>query len=189
MMTLNIPEAVFESGLLNREYHDRLLLDLPRWSREAGIPPRYVWSKLSEYCLGKDLEWVRAMRDGTTQGLIYTGAEFDMPVEDKMMAIAGCCLRNYMAARVMTVQEIVVLLKNDAMPHTSLILVPNFCMGKDDVDNLAPWQASALLGWLYSRLSRNLKTALYVGDMDHLALVYGKAMARHLRAHYTVVAT
>lgn len=186
-MNLSIPEAVFDSGLLSREYHDRLIMDLPRWAREAGIPPHFVWSKLSNYCVGQDMDWVRAMRDDTTQGLIYTGEDFDVPVEDKMMAIVGACLRNYMAAKILTVQEVTYLLKSDAMPHTSLILVPNFCMGKDDAASLAPWQVSSLLGWLYSRMSRNLKTVLYVGDMDHLALVYGKAMSRHLLAHYTLI--
>lgn len=186
-MSICIPEEVFEIGILNREYHDRLLADLKRFAAKAGIPPDFVWSKLSQYCTDADMAWVRGMRDGNDHGLIYEGTEFHVPVEDKMMAIAGACLRNYIDARVMTVQDVLNRLKDDNMPAPTLILVPNFCMSKDDVNSVAPWQAAALLGWLYSRLAKNLKTVLYVGSMPTLEKAYGEAMARHLKAHYTII--
>lgn len=186
-MSVHIPDEVFKKGLLDKEFHERLLADLSRIAAKAGIPPQYIWTKLSDFCTAPDIAWVRRMREGTDQGLIYTGTNFSVPVEDKMMAIAGACLRNYINAKMMTVQEVLLKLKNDDEPTCTVILVPNFSMAKDDVSGVAPWQAASLLGWLYSRMARNQKTVLYVGAMKTLEEVYGEAMARHLNAHYTII--
>lgn len=186
-MSVHIPPDVFAQGLLDKTYHERLIADLPRLASKAGIPPAFVWSRLSDYCSAKDLAWVRNLRDHYDQGLIYSGTNFSIPVEDKMMAIAGACLRNYINAKVVTVQSVIMRLKNDDMPSPTVILVPNFCMAKEDVSSVAPWEAASLLGWLYSRLAQNQKTVLYVGNMKTLEAVYGEAMARHLKAHYTII--
>lgn len=184
---MEIPDEVFEIGILSKEYHERLITNLKKYAGKAGIPPKYVWSKLSQYCSDADVTWVRKMREGTDCGLIYTGTAYNVPVEDKMMAIAGACLRNFIDARMMTVQDVIFRLKDESMPYPTVILVPNFCMSKDDVSSVAPWQAAALLGWLYSRLAKNLKTVLYVGDMKTLESAYGEAMAKHLSAHYHIL--
>lgn len=184
-MVIQVPEEAFELGILKKDFHARLLADLKRFAAQAGIPPEYVWSRLSQYCTGADLTWVRKMREGKDHGLIYVGTNFAQPIEDKMMAIAGACLRNYIDARVMTVQDVLNRLKNDTMPAPTLVLVPNFCMSKDDAQGVAPWEAGALLGWLYSRLARNLKTVLYVGSMEALQIAYGDSMHKHLLAHYS----
>lgn len=184
---LTIPDEIFEIGILNREYHERLLMDLPRYARVAGIPPHFVWAKMSQYCTDDDVQWIKAMRGGTSLGLIYVGAKFPVPVEDKMMAIVGLCMRNYIDARFMPVQTVLSNLKDGDMPSPTLVLVPNFCMSKGDVSGVMSWQGEALLGWLYSRMSQNKKTVLYVGDMDHLSATYGESMAKHLRSHYTLI--
>lgn len=187
MSVIDIPDEVFEIGILNREYHDRLLADLKRFANKAGIPPEFVWSKMSKYCTDDDMTWVRKMREGKDNGLVYVGTGFDVPVEDKMMAIAGACLRNYIDAQVMSVQEISARLKNDNMPNCTVCLVPNFAMSSLDLASVAPWQAAALLGWLYSRMAKNLKTVLYVGSFNSLDKEYGEAMVKHIKVHYKVI--
>jgi len=184
---MNVPDEVFSIGILNREYHERLLADLPGYAAKAGIPQAFIWSKLSDYCSDKDMEWVRRMREGTDYGLIYEGDSFEVPVADKMMAITGACLRNFIDARMMPVQEVVERLKSGTMLSPTLVLIPNFCMGINDGASIAPWQAASLLGWLYSRVARNLKTVLYVGDMKSLEKAYGSAMYKHLKVHYSII--
>lgn len=187
MSVMLIPEAAFESKLLDRDYHDRLIANLKTHAMQAGIPPSYVWTRLSKYCSAVEMDWVRNMRHSEDNGLVFSGTEFNVPVEDKMMAITGACLRNYIDARVMTVQELLGRLKNDDPPGHTLVLVPNFCMAKDDKSSVAPWQAASLLGWLYSRLSNNQKAVLYVGSIKTLEEVYGEAMARHIKSHYSFI--
>lgn len=186
-MSVLIPEEAFTQGVLDKVFHDRLIADLDRLSGKAGIPPKYVWTSLASYCSEKDIQWVRRMRSGEDQGLIYTGTNYSIPVEDKMMAIAGACLRNYINAKMLPVRSIISGLQNDTLPSPTVMLVPNFCMPKSDGSSVAPWESASLLGWLYSRLAQSKKTVLYVGDMNTLEDVYGEAMARHLKAHYTII--
>lgn len=183
---VKVPEEAFDAGVLDRDYHARLIAGLPKWAGKAGIPMEFVWTKLSKYCSKEEIEWVKGMRQSKDHGLVYTGT-FSVPIEDKMMAIAAACLRNYVDARFMSVQQVIARLKEDDMPECSVVLVPNFCMSKDDTSNVAPWEAAALLGWLYSRLARGQKTVLYVGDMKKLEAAYGESMARHIKSHYTIV--
>lgn len=185
-MNAQIPEEVFEIGILDREFHARLISGLGHWASIAKIPEQFVWAKLSQYCTEEDVSWVRNMKTTDDAGLVYTGVP-TIPIEDKFAAIAGVCLRNYIDARVFTVQEVVSELKNDSMPDSSVILVPNFCLGKDDSSNVAPWESSTLLGWLYTRLSKGLKTILYVSDFSVLEGEYGISMVKHLHNHYKII--
>lgn len=182
-----IPEEVFELNILNREYHERLLADIDRVAERAGVPIQFVWSKLSAYCTDDDAAWVRSMRQGHDAGLAYTGKVSKKPVPDRMMAITGVCLRNYMDARFMTVQQVTQALKAGTMPNPTVLLIPNFCMGQQGVDDIPQWEVSALLGILYSRLAKNLKTVLYIGSMAALEKNYGVAFKQHIQAHYTVI--
>lgn len=180
------PKEVFDIGILNKEYHAALLNDVERFAATAGIPPSFVWSRLSQYCTEKEVLWVKRMRMGADHGMCYTG-EFKVPIEDKMMAVAGACLRNYIDARVMPLQEVLARLKDDSMPHPTVLLIPNFCLAKGDGGDIPQWQSSSLLGLLYSRLARNLKTVLYVSQLPALEKHYGSACLKHINAHYTMV--
>lgn len=180
---MKIPQQAFDSGLLDIEHHERLLADLNKVSDIAGIPPRFVWSRLSEYCKGEDYKWLASMRTAETNGMVYVG-KTERPIEDTMMAITGACLRNYIDARVMSVQEVIQRLKENEMPSPTVLLIPNFCLDKDGGGNLPAWQVSSLLGLLYTRLSRNLKTILYVGSMAAMHTSYGDAFTAHIEAHY-----
>lgn len=181
-----IPEEVFEIGILDKEYHARLLLDLERHAAKAGIPPEFIWSRMSVYCTADEVAWVKRMRLGKDHGLCYVG-EFSVPVEDKMMAVTGTCLRNFIDARVMPVQEVLSNLKSDHMPYPTVLLIPNFCLSKGEGGDIAQWQSSALLGMLYSRLAKNLKTVLYIGSEQALEKNYGEAFLKHIKAHYTLI--
>lgn len=181
-----IPDEVYDIGILNRKYHARLLQGIEHWAGIAGVPPHFIWSKLSQYCTDEDVAWVKNLKKGYDHGLVYTG-KYTMPIEDKMAAIVGACLRNYVDARFMTVQQVLSRLKSDTMPSPTVVLVPNFCLAKEDTNNVAPWEAASILGWLYSRLAKNLKTVLYASDMKTVTEVYGSSMTKHLSAHYKII--
>lgn len=186
MNAMAIPEEVFNIGILDKEYHERLLADLDRVSEIAGIPSYFVWSKLSEFCSTEDVAWVKGIRKGKDHGLVYVGT-FETPIEDRMMAIAGACLRNYIDARMMSVQEVINRLKGDTMPQPTVLLIPNFCLSKADGGDIPVWQTSSLLGLLYTRLARGLKTVMYVGSMETLQHTYGESFKKHLIAHYKII--
>lgn len=189
-MKIQVPDQAFKSGLLDKTYHDRLLADLERITLTAGIPPEYVWTRLSDFCPGEDGGWLRSLKKCTQQGLAFVGGKgkkFTPPIEDKMMAMTGACLRNYIDARMMPVQEVIHALKNDTMPTPTVLFIPNFCLDKGDGGNIAQWEISSLLGLLYSRMAKNLKTVIYVGSMTSLEANYGEAFKAHIQSHYQLI--
>lgn len=181
-----VPASAFEEGTLDAQYHERLLADLDRVAETAGVQKAFVWSKLSSYCDTHEVEWVKRMRKGQDHGLAYVGKK-NIAIEDKMMAIAGVCLRNYIDARMMPVQEVLTRLKNDTMPQPTVLLIPNFSLEKKDGGDIPQWQVSSLLGLLYTRLARGLKTVVYISSMESLGLFYGESFKKHVEAHYTKV--
>lgn len=185
MSISKVPKEAFDSGLLNLEFHDRLLLDLDRITRHAGVPVSAVWSHLSQYCAGPDYEWVRNMRASEDAGLMFVGKK-PVPVEDKMMAIAGACLRNYLDARVMSVQEVLKSLKDNTMPSPTLLLIPNFCHEKDNGGDIPTWESSNLLGLLLQRQNAGKKTVLHCSSLQTLEKAYGNAIREHVEKRYTL---
>lgn len=185
-LAVDIPKEVFSEGLLDKVHHERLLADLPKVAEMAGIPPQFVWSKLSEYCKGEDYQWVRHIRSLPSQGLCYT-AKQAVPVEDKMMAITGALLRNYIDARVLSLQEVIARLKDGDMPSPTVLLIPNFCLDKSEGGDIPSWQVSSLLGLLITRMSQNLKTVLYVSSIATLEKSYGEVFKQHITTHFEMV--
>jgi hypothetical protein len=101
----------YATGVLDKEVHDRLVADLGTYTRDAGIQPQWVWTKLSKTCGPTEMDYVRKFRfhqdAGAVHGLCYvreSGSDAD--VEEHMSAIAGAFLRNFIRARVMTVHRV-----------------------------------------------------------------------------------
>jgi len=183
---MKIPAEVFESHLMDRDHHDRLIADLPKVVEVAGIQPKFVWSRLSQYCSGTELKWVANIRSKDSNGLAYTG-KTEVPIEDKMMAITGACLRNYIDARMMSIQEVLARTKDGDMPFPTVLLIPNFFLNRLEGETVPSWQVSNLLGMLYARLSKDLKTIVYVGNMDELGKAYGLPIQDHITTHFVVI--
>lgn len=188
-MNINdVPKSIVEIGIINEKYHARLLANIDEVASMAGIPVPMVWARLSEYCTAQDLTWFTRMRVEKECGVVYLGlSKHSVPVEDRMMAMAGAFLRNYVDARVMVVQDVISRLKGGDMPAPTVLLIPNFCLGKGEGGNIPTWEISGLLGLLYSRLAAGLKTVLYVSSMKDLEVQYGAPFVRHLESHYVVI--
>lgn len=186
-MIASVPEEAYTSGVLNKEFHDRLIRDIDVVSESAGIPPKFLWSKMSEMCQEADIEWVKSIPKSMDHGLVMVGSGFkkaDHPVTDRMMAMAGAFLRNYIEAKVMPLQDVLTALKNDSMPSPTILLIPNFCLANTDGGSVAPWQIGSLLGLLYSRLSRNQKTVVFVSSIECVEKAYGESFKAHFQSHF-----
>jgi hypothetical protein len=184
MQLSQVPQEVFDTGLMSRDVHDRLLVNLERIVRKAGVPVQAVFTRLSEFCEKEtDYEWVRNLRSPEDAGLVYIG-KIGVPVDAKMRAIVGACLRNYTDARMMTVQDVIKQCKDDTMPEPTVLLIPNFCVDKNDGGDIASWDVSNLLGLLISRLQAGQKTVLHISSWTALEKQYGSSFKEHLEAHY-----
>jgi hypothetical protein len=184
MNLTDVPDEVFTSKLLDPKVHERLIADLDQVVSTAGVPRSAVWTPLSSACTPAEVAWVRYLRNPDNAGLVIIGTS----VELKMTAIVGACLRNYTDARMMSVQECLRRVKDDSLPQCTVLLIPNFCLGKDDGGDIPTWEVSGLLGMLIDRSARPLKTVISVPSMAVVEKQYGKNMRRLIETRFCVSA-
>lgn len=179
-------EQAIQAKLIDEEYHDQLLADIDSVARQAGIPIDYVWQPLSKYLSEKEQGYVAKIRDPENDrlGLVYVGKFEEPTINERMMATAGACLRNYINAKVMTLQDVLQSLKTDTMPSPTVLLIPNFCMGKKSGGHLADWEKSNLLGLLYRRQQRSQQTFIYVSSMADMEADLGQPFVEHIRSTF-----
>lgn len=185
MSQFQIPDAAFKSKLLDRDFHERLIADLPAIAAKAGVNQSAIVSRLSQACTPDEVDWVRNLRNPVDVGLIFMGTKFDVPVDVKMTAITAVCLRNYTDARMMTVQDVVKRLKDDTMPAPTVLLIPNFCLDKANGGDMPTWEVTNLMGLLLSRSSKGLKTVLHASSMAVLQKQYGDSFKALLEVKYS----
>ena len=181
----------YESGVLLPEVHNRLVQDIDRIARKANIPESMVLMKMSSFgCSEEEIAYVRKLKAMSAQGvygLIYKGKEGKYSVLSRMMAVAGACLRNFVDARVMTLQDVFQATKDNAMPEPTVLLIPNFYASKSEGGHVPDWHLANLLGLLYSRQSKGLQTFLYVSDLKAMRSDYGDLITMHLSKNFKTV--
>jgi len=180
-----------ESGLLHTERHAALLRNVDRVSRQANIPPYMLYRSMVGVCSKEEVDYIRALRrqaDAGIFGLVVHGPRPSGPLMDRFGAIAAACLRNYINARLMTLQSVLEALDEGDFPRPTVLLVPNFYVGVKSGGKLAEWEIPKLLGMLYDRQSAGLQTVLYVQDFAGLSLAYGQACEQHTNSAHFVKA-
>lgn len=186
MMT-TIQEKAYASHLLVPEVHGRLVQDIENVAKAAGIPVKMVWTSAATYCTEDELDYTRTLPQHAAAGAYgyyYTGTKHAQPVHMRMMALAGACVRNFINAKVMTLQDVLTCIRKDAMPKPTVLFIPNFFISKEQGGTVPAWQVSGLLGLLLNRQAEDLQTYLYVEDMDDMAAQYGEAFRDHLTTYF-----
>lgn len=183
-------QTAIDTGLIDEATHEMLLADLSHWSRQAGIPEGFVFSSLTKYCDKKaELDYVASLMDPDEEviGMMYLGKVGGASINDRMMAIAGVCLRNYINAKVMTVQDVIQSLKDNSMPSPSVLLIPNFFLSTKGGKHVADWQVSSLLGMLYKRQQEGKQTVLYISNQKDMASEYGDSFTQHMHGKFVPI--
>lgn len=182
----------YNSGVLVPEVHSRLAQNLEQYARRANIYEAHVLHKMSKFsCSMPEISYVKSIRRQAEEnglcGLMYSGTE-NSPVLTRMMAVAGACLRNFVDAKVVSLQELLSDLKEGRPPDVSVLLVPNFFIAKENGGKIAEWHIAELLGLLYTRMAKKQQTFVYVSDFKALVKTYGEPMGLHLSQHFLEVA-
>ena len=124
----------YASGVLNPDEHDRLVANIAAYAKDAGIAPRWIWTKMSEVCGPAELDYARKFPhhriEGKVQGLVYFRKTPDADPETHMAALAGCLLRNFCRARVMQLGTVLDHLADGGSVAATCLLVPNFALSK-----------------------------------------------------------
>lgn len=190
-MSVGIEEQAYKSKVLDPELHGRLVKEIESVARRAGIPIQMVWTSMTEFCSENEIDYVRQLqkkRAAGVMGLLYVGkqSEEKSPVLDRMSAVAAACVRNFINAQVMQVNDVIRETQQGSMPHPTVLLIPNFYIGADA--DIPKWRSGALLDMLYTRKQEGLQTFLYVQDLKGLGASYGESFVDHLRTFDQVAA-
>lgn len=164
-------------SVLDDRVHRRIIADIHRYAERAGVPPEAISTGLEHYCSEPEIEWaVRYLsnRERPPVGLLYLGRWKD-PAR-RMAGLAGCMVRNFVDARVMSVQR-----ATDEMATCTLLLIPRV-PGKA----LADWKASQLVDLLTERMNAGKCTVVAARDLETLKAQHGEALAEAL-ARYEVL--
>jgi hypothetical protein len=177
-------------GLIDATYHAPLLRDVEAVVRSANIPPSMLYRSMVGLCSQSEIEYVKGLRRNADQGiygLVLAGLKPSVSPLERFSAMAAACLRNYINAKVMTLQEVLEQLDEGTMPSPTVLLVPNFYVGLDG-GSLAKWVVPELLGMLYARQASGLQTVVYVQDLAAMGKAYGSACELHLGSEHFVKA-
>lgn len=161
-------EEAYRTGVLDPRVHRRIVGDIQRYAERAGVPPEAICRALDEYVGEDETAWVRRFllqRAAPLPGLAYVGRCRD--VSERMVGIAGCMVRNFVDARVMTAARVV-----DERPRCTILLIPNFFIGRTSSQG---WSGGALVDVLAERLTGGKSTVIYVSDLEVMKDTYGEA--------------
>jgi hypothetical protein len=182
--------AAYESGVLNELVHSRLVMNLDAYASRASIPATMILHKMSEFgCSSDEIEYLKQIKrraDMGQFGLVYAGKS-QGSIQTRMMGVAGACVRNFVDAKVMTLQEVLACLKVGDYPEATVLLISNFFVAKAEGGKIAEWQIADLIGLLYSRMAAKKQTFVYVSSLSELAAVYGDTVADHLKQNFKVI--
>lgn len=174
--------AAYSTGLLQPEHHERLVSNLDSYARDAGIQPHWIYTPLGKSFSAPEIDYIKRFRRlERTAGLVYVGKAPGIAVEQHMAAIAGCLVRNYIRARVVTLGALVEDHESLAVADISALLVPNFYLSANSVSG---WQQQIVYDTLLARAMNNRQTILYVSDVTEMAACYGHQFKRLIDESY-----
>lgn len=169
--------------MLSPETHARIIADLDHICHTANIPKLMMYKSAKDFCSGKELEWLTRfpVHQRNNQGLVLTG-KHNPPPDLKMMSMAAALLRNYVDARVVTVQSIISsIIDNEEPADPTVLLIPNLYVRGQKAPE---WKMSLVYDHLLSRFTAGKLTVVYVEDLKSMGQEYGQLFVQHLESNY-----
>lgn len=179
------------ASVIDPEVHGPLIADWENLARAANVPVGCLDVSMVDANTEAEIAYVKALRRKAGEGvygMVCTGKKPKLPMTNRFIGITAACLRNYIEARIMTLDEVLQSVKRGAMPSPTVLLVPNFFITPSDGGKIADWQVSGLLSMLYDRQVAGKQTFLYVQSMAALEQAYGSAFRQHLEANFALLA-
>ena len=121
---------------LDATRHKRLVMQKDKYASDAGIAPHFIWTPLAETCpTEEEQSWVKRYKFHRSEGfsgLLYLGDQFDPTIEVRMSGIAGALVRNFIRARLMSMETVYQFMKAGEAPTADCLLLPTFSAAKAD---------------------------------------------------------
>jgi hypothetical protein len=176
-MNINAPPK----SVLDPERHKRLLEDLEHICSIAHVPQKHVRESMVGYCDSLEIDWVTNFRlyRETYPGLLIEGHKDST---DRCMAIAGALLRNFIDARVVSVNKILEYHETNSIPEPTVLVISNLQINNHGKPFTA-WQLAVIYDVLVRRWTANLPTVVAIDNMDSLKQTYGLSFGQFLEKY------
>lgn len=170
-------DVLTAEGVIKEDKHGRLIPDIEHYARGAGIHPQFIYRKAANWCSESELDWLRGLptMEHTMMGGYYTGYPAGTSIDVRMMAMAGALVRNFIPAKVVTVDEVLEGVKGDVW------FLPDFFL---EGAALPGWKAQELLQRLHKHFAAMNRAVLYVESMSKMKGAYGAAIHRFVEQHF-----
>ena len=181
-MNIQAPQSV-----LDAVRHARLLQDIEHVCVVANVPQKFVHTSMKNYCDATEIDYVvnfRLYRESFA-GLILHGLSSP---DTRCMAIAGALVRNFIDARVIPLNSLLLAMESSVVPDPTVLVIPNLFVTQVG-RGLPAWKIQAVYDLLLNRFSANKPTVLAVESLSGLAGAYGSTFASHLENNYKVAST
>jgi hypothetical protein len=177
----------YESGVLVPEVHYRLVEDLDHVAASAGVPPIYLTRSMEGVCSQEEIDWFLSnplSTNSDSAGLVYTSLSFN---EERLILLAAAFLRNYINAKIMSLQQVIDVCSKGGSPNCTVLLIPNFYLSRDSGGDISSWKISYILGMMYDRLSKNQLTVIHCETLSAMAASYGDSFSSLINNNYRLV--
>lgn len=174
----------YATKVLKPDTHERLVQDIDKFAKMAGIMKHWIWTPLAEICNDDEIEWVKNFKFHAGQnkaGLIFVGTDAEPPVELRMYAMAGALTRNFIWAQVTTAQSILPHIEKGDLPEATCLLLTNLSPGKGLVPS---WKGALLLDMLMDRAATGKQTVITVPHMQDIEGDFGSTFFKFLDQNY-----
>lgn len=182
----------FASEVLNRDVHARLVANIDHYAAQAGIQTAWISRRLADTCNAEEVTWVRSLRFLQEQGragLVLHGKDPRPDATTRMSAIAGALTRNFIVARVLTLNALLANLTESDVPDQTVLLVPNFALDQPkDSKAQAQWRTQAIHDALVARHTAGKLTVVYAVSLERVAADWGEATRQLVENHYDEIA-
>ena len=126
--------------------HARLVLGLKGYAEDAGIQAHWVWTPLADHVGEIECSYLKKFpilrAEGQVNGLVLTRKTVEADPFEHMSALTGAFVRNFIRARLMTLQSVLQQLKDGDHIEATVLLIPNFFHSKEEGGSILQWQAT-----------------------------------------------
>jgi len=180
-------QKAISDGVIDPEHHVRLLRDIDKVSRVAGIPVSFILTSAVDICTAEELVWVKALKSHEHANLAFVNSSKpSTPSETRMMALTGLFIRNFINAQYMSVTKV---LKSDPQEllEPTVLLIPNFFLSRANGGGIATWHVSDLYGLLLHRTGLNKSTIIHIDNFSVLTKEYGQGLSDHIKTYFKIM--
>lgn len=186
---MNDKHVAYSAGVLKPSVHYQLVRNLRKFAETAGIPEELIYTPLEKNVSKREVQFMADQHlffKNGFKGLLYSG-DFDCSMLDRMSALVGCFVRNFMDAQVMLMSEVMENLKGGYEITATILAVPDFYLVGNSVGKkMFDADASMLLSFLFRRANAKHLTLIHIEDVNAFEMEFGVSFGKFIDTYQVI---